>query len=144
AALFVPYVPAGASKFVKAARLSKVEKICPGVKKLEVTYEYLPARFYQDGRHTLSKSALSNPKWWKQTKNGSSKFLPGWGDAEIKGLIDEAFAAAKRQGKIKPSDLDGFIYDAGRLVGASKGRKTTRIKIHVNHDGRNLHAFPVP
>ncbi|MGN0855106.1 MAG: RHS repeat domain-containing protein, partial [Kiritimatiellia bacterium] len=144
AALFVPYVPAGASKFVKAARLSKVEKICPGVKKLEVTYEYLPARFYQDGRHTLSKSALSNPKWWKQTKNGSSKFLPGWGDAEIKGLIDEAFAAAKRQGKIKPCDLDGFIYDAGRLVGASKGNKTTRIKIHVNHDGRNLHAFPVP
>ena len=144
AALFVPYVPAGMTKLVRAARLSKVEKICPGVKSLKVTYEYLPARFYKDGRHTLAKSAFSNPKWWKLSENGSSKFLPGWGDAEIKGLIEEAFAAAKKQGKIKPSELDGFIYDAGRLVGASKGNKTTRIKIHVNNDGRNLHAFPVP
>lgn len=144
AALFVPYVPAGATKLVRAARLSKVEKICPGVKKLQVTYEYLPVRMYKQGRHTLPASAASNPKWWKMTQDGSSRFMPGWGDSEIKGLIDEAFSAAKKQGKIKPSELDGFIYDAGRLVGASKGGKTTRIKIHVNSDGRNLHAFPVP
>jgi hypothetical protein len=40
-------------------------------------------------------------------------------------------------------DLAGDLkyYSCG-TVGASKGSLTTRIKIHVNKDGRNLHAFP--
>ena len=144
AALLIPYVPAGATKLVKAARLSSVRKICPSVKKLEVSYEYLPARFYRGGRHTLPSSAAKNPKWWKRTEDGSARFNPGWGDAQIKGLIEEAFAAAKRLGKYKPVDLDGFVFDAGRTVGASSGKMTSKIKIHINPDGKNLHAFPCP
>lgn len=144
AALFVPYLPAGATKLAKAARLSKVERICPGVKSLTVTYEYLPAMAYKGGRHTLPRSAETIPGWWKRTRGREAKFLPGWGDTEIKGLIEEAFAEAKRQGKFKPHDLDGFVYDARRIIGASNGKKTTRIRIHVNSDGKNLHAFPEP
>lgn len=139
AALLVPYVPAGATKLAKAARLTKVEKICPGVKSVKVTYEYLPTAQY-GFKHTLHPT--SGKGWIKGTMNGSAKFNPGWGDSEIKGLIDEAFKQAKAQGKIKPSQLDGFIYDTGRTVGAAKGRLTTKIKIHVNPDGKNLHAFP--
>ena len=141
AALMIPDVPAGASKLVKAARLSNVRKICPGVRKAKVTYEYLPTALYKN-RHTLPPSAAKN--WIRQTMHGPAKFNPGWGDAEIKGLIGEAFESAKRQGKFKPADLDGFVYDAGRTVGAANGIITTKIKIHVGRDGKNLHAFPWP
>ena len=139
AALFVPYVPAGATKLVKAARLSKVEKICPGVKKLQVTYEYLPTAQYKY-KHTLNP--VRGKDWIKGTTHGYAKFKPGWGDAEIKELIEEAFAKARAQGKIRPSQLDGFVYDTGRIVGAADGAVATKIKIHVNSDGKRLHAFP--
>lgn len=139
AALFVPYYPAGTTKLVKAARLSKVEKICPGVKKLEVTYQYLPTAQYKF-KHTLP--TVKGKGWIRGTLNDYAKFNPGWGDAEIKGLIEEAFKKAKSLGKIQPKELDGFIYDTGRVVGAADGKLTTKIKIHVNSDGRNLHAYP--
>ena len=67
---------------------------------------------------------------------------PGIGDVEIKGIIDEAFRYAQTKGKVKPIDLDGFIYDTGRNIGAANGKMTTKIKIHINRDGKNLHAFP--
>ena len=54
----------------------------------------------------------------------------------------EAFKAAAKQGKIKPQDLDGFVFDTGRIIGASNGKKVTKIKIHINADGKGLHAFP--
>ena len=141
AALFVPYVPAGTTKLVKAARLSKVEKICPGVKRIKVSYEYLPTEEYKF-KHTVRPGTAMGDRWIKRTANGSAVFRPGWGDAEIKALIDEALKAAQRMGKIKPTEVDGFIYDTGRFVGAAKGRKTTRIKIHVSPEGKRLHAFP--
>ena len=59
-------------------------------------------------------------------------------------LLGEAFERAKLLGKYKPADLDGFVYDAGRTVGAANGKITTKIKIHVGRDGKNLHAFPWP
>ncbi|MBR4613739.1 MAG: RHS repeat-associated core domain-containing protein [Kiritimatiellae bacterium] len=139
AALVVPYIPAGAMKLVRAAKLSRVTKVCPGAKKLKVSYEYLPTSQYRF-KHTLGLTR--GKEWIKGTMNGPAKFNPGWGDAEIKGLIEDAFLSAKAQGKIKPSQLDGFIYDTGRTVGATNGKLTTKIKIHVNSDGRNLHAFP--
>ena len=116
-ALVVPYVPAGATKLVKAARLSKVEKICPGMKNLEVTYEYLPTAQY-GYKHTLNH--MSGKSWIEGTNRGRrfAKLKPGWGDAEIKELIEEAFTQSQAQGKVKPSQLDGFIYDTGRIIGA--------------------------
>ena len=141
AALMVPYVPAGASKLVKAAQLSKVKKICPGVKRIKVTYEYLPTMEY-GFKHTIRPGTAMGDRWIKMTRNGSAVFRPGWGDKEIKSLIDEALQAAQRQGKIKPSQVDGFVYDTGRYVGAAKGEKTTKIRIHVSPEGKRLHAFP--
>jgi len=141
AALMIPYVPAGSTKLVKAARLSNVKKICPGAKRLKVTYEYLPTAQYKY-KHTIRPGTAMGDRWIKMTRNGSAVFRPGWGDKEIKSLIDEALQAAQRQGKIKPSEVDGFIYDTGRFVGAAKGEKTTRIKIHVSPEGKRLHAFP--
>ncbi len=69
-------------------------------------------------------------------------FIPGWGDNEIKKLIDEAFNAAKREGKVNLKDLNGYIYDTGKNIGASNGELTTKIQIQVNTDGTSLHAFP--
>ena len=143
AALCVPYVPAGATKLVKAAKLSRVKKVQPTARQLKVTYEYLPTASY-NYRHTIRPGTARGNTWIRMTMNGPAKFKPGIGDREIKSLIDEALQAAKRQGKIKPSQVDGFIYDTGRNIGASKGRETTKIMIHVNRDGKNLHAFPHP
>lgn len=70
------------------------------------------------------------------------KFNPGWGDKEILELIELALKYAKGKGLVKPTDIDGYIFDCGRVVGASKGQTTRKIKIHINRDGRNLHAFP--
>ena len=79
----------------------------------------------------------------KRTANGApSQFTPGTTHENVKGLISEAFKAAAKQGKIKPQDLDGFVFDTGRIIGASNGKKVTKIKIHINADGKGLHAFP--
>ena len=100
--------------------------------------------YIYDSASRLTEVWSNGKSWIKATLNDSAKFNPGWGDAEIKGLIEEAFAKAKAQGKIKPSQLDGFVYDTGRTVGAANGNLTTKIKIHVGRDGKNLHAFPWP
>ena len=42
-----------------------------------------------------------------------------------------------------PQDLDGFVFDTGRIIGASNGKKVTKIKIHINADGKGLHAYPI-
>ncbi len=73
AALMIPYLPAGTTKLVKTARLTSVEKICPSAKQLQVTYEYLPARLYNGGKHTLPVSAARNQSWIKITKKGPAK-----------------------------------------------------------------------
>ena len=73
AALMLPYVPAGSTKLVKSARLSKVERICPGVKKLEVTYKYHPYNNYhfqyRNGSVPTSKN-WGNMDWVRVTKTG--------------------------------------------------------------------------
>ncbi len=147
AALMIPYAPAGATKLVKAAKLKDVKRICGNPKEIGVTYQYMKASDYKGGRHTLPKSAAQTG-WVRRTGGSgggnrpSSRFMPGWNDVEIKALIGDAFQAAKQQGKVSPKDLDGFIYDTGKTVGASNGKLTTKIKIHVNRDGTGLHAFP--
>lgn len=141
AALFVPYVPAGASKLVKVAKAADVVDITKCLKTLKVTYKYIGVadRFT---KHTLPRSALKKA-WVKLTQNGPSKFVPGWGDPEIKALVERAVEQAKAQGKIKPSELDNFVFDAGAKVGASNGKLTTKIKLKINANGENLHAFPI-
>jgi RHS repeat-associated protein len=143
AALAIPYVPAGTTRLVKAARLSQVTKICTGAKEIKVTYKYLKTSEY-GFRHTLAKSAAANTSWIRYTKGAKkpSKFMPGWGDTEIQGVIENALLTAKKQGKIKPLDLDNFVYDVGKPVGAARGKITSKIRIHINPDGTGLHAFP--
>jgi hypothetical protein len=115
--------------------------ICKNAKKIGVDYKYIGVAD-KFTKHTLAKSSLRY-KWIFGTKGGPSKFVPGWGDAEIKPLVEKAIQDAKMKGKIKPQDLDGYIFDVGSKVGASNGKVTSKIKIHINQDGTNLHAFPI-
>lgn len=145
AALFVPYVPAGSTKLVKAARLSKVEKICPGVKKLEVTYKYIK---YGDKHFKLS--SLPNPvhsnwkkdAWVISTLSGPAQFRPGFSHIEGKRLADAAIKDAKLKGLIKPHQLNGYIYNAGINIGAYNGKPTSFIKVKVTPQGE-VHIHPV-
>ena len=109
------------------------------IKTLKVEFQYIGNA---DGfvKHTLPKSATN---WVERTKNAASKFTPGWGDAEIKKLIQEGLDQAKKNGKRKPDELNGYIYDAKKSVGASDGCPVNRIEIKINNDGENLHAYPV-
>jgi RHS repeat-associated protein len=141
AALAVPYLPAGSTKLVKIAKVGDVLGICKNAKNIKVSYKYVGNA---DGffKHTLPAGAKD---WVEKTATGSkySKFIPGWGDKEIKELIEAALKEAKDQGKIKPNEIDNYIFDAKRIIGASNGKKVKKIRIHVNSDGTNLHAFPV-
>jgi hypothetical protein len=141
AALAVPYVPAGSSKLVKFAKIDDVVSICSNAKKLKVSYKYvgIGQGFV---KHTLPKSAAKS-KWLTKTKDAASKFQPGFGDKEIKDLITQALQDAKVKGKLKPKELDAYIFDTGNIIGASNGKKTTKIKLHINANGDNLHAFPI-
>ena len=140
-ALCVPYLPAGSTKLVKVAKAADVLSVANTAKKIEVSYEYygVASGFV---KHTLPKSAAKG-KWWTATKGAASKFNPGWGDKEIKDAVGKALQDAKAKGKLKPGEIDGYIFDTGGVVGASNGKKTTKIKIHINADGKNLHAYPI-
>ena len=145
AALMLPYVPAGASKLVKAARLSKVERICPGVKKLEVTYKYHPYNNYhfqyRNGSAPTSKN-WGNMDWVRVTKTGKAQFRPGFTHEDAKRLVDRALQEAKSQGKVTPSQLDKYIFDAGYNIGAHNGNPTSLIQLKVTPQGE-IHIHPV-
>lgn len=145
AALFVPYVPAGTTKLVKAARLSQVEKICPGVKRLDVTYKYNPYSnnhfLFQNGKPPVTKN-WKDMKWVLFTKNGKAQFRPGFTHQDAKNLIDKALQQAKSQGKIRPSELDKYIFDAGANIGAHNGKPTSLIQLKVTPQGE-IHIHPV-
>jgi len=142
AALAVPYVPAGSTKLVAAAKVADVVGWnSRAVRSLKVEYKYIGiADNFR--KHTLPASAASKT-WMTMTKGNPSKFMPGWGDKEIKGLIQEAFDEAKKKGLVKPEQLNGYVYDAKRTIGASDGCPAKRVEIKINKNGANLHAFPV-
>ena len=140
-ALAIPYAPAGSSKIFKLVNHAKVDdviRICPDTKVLKVTYEFSSLA---QRKHILAKSA-ANSNWILRTKTGAAKFLPGMKETEIKSLIEKGVEKAKELGKITPEQIDGFIFDTGKVIGASNGKKATKIKIHINRDGKNLHALP--
>ena len=134
----MPYVPAGASKLVKEARLSKVEEICPRVKKLEVTYKYI----HVDCHFTKGPRAAKD--WASMTKGKQKSYWkPQTSDSDVQGYIDAALRKARSEGKVKPSQLKGYEYDVGRPIGATDGRVTSRIKIQIDSNG-DIHAHPWP
>ena len=138
AALFVPYVPAGATKLVKAARLSKVVKICHGVKKLEVTYKYVHVDYH------FTKGPRAAKDWVSMTKGKQKSYWkPQTSDSDVQGYIDAALRKASSEGKVKPSQLKGYEYDVGRPIGATDGRVTSKIKIQIDSNGY-IHAHPWP
>ena len=138
AALLIPYVPAGSTKLVKAARLSKVEKICPGVKNLEVTYKYIHVDYH------FPKGPKAAKEWVSMTKDKrKSYWKPQTTDADVKGYIDAALRKAKSEGKIKPSQLKGYEYNVGSTIGATGGKTTPKIKIQIDSNGY-IHAHPWP
>jgi RHS repeat-associated protein len=142
AALAVPYVPAGSTKLVAAAKVADVVGWNSSlVRSLKVEYKYIGIAD-NFPKHTLPASAASKT-WMTMTKGNPSKFIPGWGDKEIKGLIQEAFDEAKKKGLVKPEQLNGYVYDAKRTIGASDGCPAKRVEIKINKNGTNLHAFPV-
>ena len=145
AALLIPYVPAGTTKIAKLTRLVSKAKaddvidICETAKRMTVSYEYS----YQYVKHLKLNKNIKGA-WWKTTANKApSQFAPGTSHESVRGLISEAFESAAKQGKFKPQELDGFVFDTGRVIGASNGKKVTKIKIHINPDGKGLHAYPI-
>ena len=145
AALMIPYVPAGASKLVKAARLSNVRKICPGAKRLEVTYHY---NKYGDKHFKLSSrpqpgyAKWSKEPWVLRTLNGPAQFRPGFTHLDGERLANAAFQEAKSKGLIRPEQLDGYIYNAGRNIGAHNGKPTSFIQVKVTPQGE-VHIHPL-
>lgn len=138
AALMLPYVPAGSTKLVKAARLSNVKKICPGAKKIEVTYKYVHVDYH------FTKGPRAAKDWVSMTRGKKKSYWkPQTTDMDVKQYIDAALRKAKAEGKIKPSQLKGYEYDVGRPIGATNGRQTSKIKIQVDSNGY-IHAHPWP
>jgi RHS repeat-associated protein len=135
AALMIPYVPAGATKLVKAAKVADVAGICANAKKLTVSYKYVHVGYH----FPKGKDAAKNYVKW--TLGGKkSLWTPGTTDAQVKGYIDKALEQAKSAGKLKPDEVKG-VYDIGVEVGASNGKKVTKIKLQADSNG-NIHAHP--
>ena len=142
AALAIPYVPAGSAKLVKAAKVADVVSWNSNtVRALKVEFQYF-GNAQGFIKHTLAASDAKR-NWVSITQGKASRFIPGWGDKEIKGLIQEAFNDAKSKGLFKPEQLNGYVYNAKRTVGASDGCLVKRVEIKINKDGTNLHAYPV-
>ena len=144
-ALMVPYVPAGATKLVKAARLSNVRKICPNVKRLEVTYRYHKygdKHFKLRSRPQPVQANWSKEPWVQRTLNGPAQFRPGLTHVEGERLANAALREAKANGLIRPEQLDGYIYNAGCNIGAYNGKPTSFIKVKVTPQGE-VHIHPI-
>jgi RHS repeat-associated protein len=135
AALMIPYIPAGATKLVKAAKVADVAGVCANAKKLTVSYNYVHVSYH----FPKGKDAAKNYVKWTQ---GGKKSLwtPGTTDAQVKGYIEKALGQAKAAGKLKPDEVKG-VYDVGVEVGASNGKKVTKIKLQADSNG-NIHAHP--
>lgn len=140
AALAIPYVPAGSTKLVKAAKLADV--VCwdaKAVRALKVEYQYL--KNYQGGKHFI-RTADQARDWVEKTRHGAAKFAPAINDPRAKELVTEALEAAKKQGKIKPQDINTFEHDFGYTIGADLGRPTSKLRIYCTPQGQ-IHARPV-
>ncbi len=138
AALMVPYLPAGSTKLVKAANLSDVTRICGQPSRIGVTYKYLE---YGDKHFKLKNGLKNNANWVRDTLSGAAQFRPGFSHADGKSLVDKALQVAKRLGKVKPKDLNGFVYDTKEAIGAAAGKVTTRIQLYVTPQGE-IHIRP--
>jgi uncharacterized protein RhaS with RHS repeats len=137
AALAVPYVPAGSSKLVKFAKIDDVVSICSNAKKLKVEYKYVEHRH----KHFKLPKNYKGKKWISDTKSGAAQFNPGTTHDQAKQMINQALQAAKKQGKLKPEELDRFVFDTGMTIGASGGKPTSKVKIYVTPQGE-IHIRP--
>ena len=142
AALFVPYLPAGSTKLVKVSKLSYVEKICPAAKQIQVTYKYVTHgnkhfKLASHGRLPINKRA----EWVIETASGPAQFLPGFSHKEGEKLVNQVLQVAKDRGLMNPNQLNGFIYDTGKVIGASAGKLTTKVQIYVTPQGE-VHVRP--
>jgi hypothetical protein len=183
AALAVPYVPAGATKFISPitkgiAKIEKVEELAvkgvvgaakhvvskgpdigKALNRLSVTYEYvgraanaagsIHAKHFRGGKSwILNAGKLKSGQW----KHGTT-------DEDVKKYITLALKELQKKkasGQVTPQDIDNFVFDVPAseiggdshpgILGAADvkgvGRCTNRIKLKINVDGKNLHAFP--
>lgn len=146
AALAIPYAPAGSHKLVKGSvklnQVKKVERVKDSIQ-LTVHYQYVGRANNLWAKHFKWPSQ----NWMASTAKGRkiSLWNPGTTDDIVKGYINKALSEAKKKGRIKPKELNGFQFDMGKKnwVGASDGCKTTKFEIKINPDGTNLHAHPI-
>ena len=73
--------------------------------------------------------------------DGKAQFRPGFTHEDAKALVNRALQTARANGKIKPKELDKFIYDAGAEIGAHNGRLTSLIQLKVTPQGE-IHVHP--
>lgn len=72
----------------------------------------------------------------------ASLFKPGVNHNDRKKMIEKALQAAKSQGKLKPSDVNNFVYDTGKKIGASNGKEVSKIRLKMDSLG-NIYAHPI-
>ena len=85
----------------------------------------------------------SDREWIEKTKSGPAQFLPSFGpDSEIvQQTVCNALSCAMRSGFFESNDLNGFVFDAGFVVGAAAGKITSRIEFYMTNQG-DFHLRP--
>ena len=81
-------------------------------------------------------------EWVRVTKTGKAQFRSGFTHEDAKRLVDRALQEAKSQGRVTPSQLDKYIFDAGYNIGAHNGNPTSLIQLKVTPQGE-IHIHPV-
>ena len=57
-------------------------------------------------------------------------------------MIEEAMKKAASEGKLKPQNLDKYLYEFKDVIGADLGKCTKKIQLYVTPQG-DIHARPV-
>ena len=104
--------------------------------------KYGDEHFKLSSRPQPGYAKWSKEPWVLRTLNGPAQFRPGFTHLDGERLANAAFQEAKSKGLIRPEQLDGYIYNAGRSIGAHNGKPTSFIQVKVTPQGE-VHIHPL-
>lgn len=88
-------------------------------------------------------SDVKTDSWISSTLDGEALFNPGLrhnSPAHIS-LVRKALSAAFQTGKYETDEIDGFVWDSGRTIGAANGKLTSKIVVYMTSQNE-LHIRP--